>query len=156
MTLGRLGLFAGLVALGCAASAANAADRHGIVSPQDVKWGAAPGSLPAGAQASVLLGDPGKEGLFVMRLKVPKGYHIPPHTHPKPEVVTILSGSLSLGAGEKADASKAMPVPASGFFAMPPGETHFAYFTEDTILQLSSIGPWGINYVNAKDDPRNK
>ena len=47
---------------------------HKIVTPQEVKWGPAPAELPAGAQAAVLLGDPGKEGLFVLRLKLPKGY----------------------------------------------------------------------------------
>jgi hypothetical protein len=62
---------------------------HKVISPQDIKWGPAPPSLPAGAQAAVLYGDPGKEGLFAFRLKVPKGYHIAPHTHPKPEIVTV-------------------------------------------------------------------
>ena len=66
---------------------------HKVISPLDIKWGPAPPSLPAGAQAAVLYGDPGKEGLFAFRLKVPKGYHIAPHTHPKPEIVTVLSGT---------------------------------------------------------------
>jgi len=26
----------------------------------------------------------------------------------------------------------------------------------DTIIQLNSSGPWGINYINPKDDPRPK
>src|SRR5262245_50323927 len=46
---------------------------HKVISPQDIKWGPAPPSLPAGAQAAVLYGDPGKEGLFAFRLKVPQG-----------------------------------------------------------------------------------
>ena len=32
-------------------------------------WGSAPPSLPPGAQATVLLGSPAKEGPFVLRLK---------------------------------------------------------------------------------------
>ena len=66
---------------------------HKLISPQDIMWGPAPPSLPYGAQAVLLYGDPGKEGLFVFRLKVPRGYHIAPHTHPKPEIVTVLSGT---------------------------------------------------------------
>lgn len=155
MTCARSGLLAGLIALGCVASA-GAAEQHNIIAEKDVKWGAAPGSLPAGAQASVLLGDPSKEGLFVLRLKLPKGYHIPPHTHPKPEVVTVVSGALGLGMGDKADPSRATAISTGGFFAMQPGETHFAYANEETVLQLSSTGPWGISYANPKDDPRNK
>lgn len=132
----------------------SAQDGSKIFSPQDIEWGAAPASLPAGAQAAVLYGDPGKEGLFALRLKVPKGYAISPHTHPKPEVVTVISGTFRLGMGETADASKAKPLPAGSFFAMPPGMTHFAAADEDAVVQINSIGPWAITYVNSKDDPR--
>jgi quercetin dioxygenase-like cupin family protein len=70
---------------------------HTVIAADAIEWKAAPPSLPAGAQAAVLYGDPAKEGLFAMRLKLPKGYHIPPHTHPKPEVVTVISGTARLG-----------------------------------------------------------
>lgn len=70
---------------------------HTVIAADAIEWKAAPPSLPAGAQAAVLYGDPAKEGLFAMRLKLPKGYHIPPHTHPKPEVVTVISGTTRLG-----------------------------------------------------------
>jgi hypothetical protein len=85
-----------------------------------------------------------------------KGYHIAPHTHPKPEVVTILSGTLLLGMGETADQGKAKALPAGSFFAMEPGMAHYVYADEETVLQLNSTGPWSLNYVNAKDDPRQK
>jgi len=32
---------------------------------------------------------------------------------------------------------------------------HFAA-ADDTVVQINSTGPWGINYVNPKDDPRQK
>jgi hypothetical protein len=25
---------------------------------------------------------------------------------------------------------------------------HFVFFDEDTVIQLNSIGPWGLSYVN--------
>ena len=55
---------------------------HGLVQPSDVKWGAAPASVPPGAQGAVLQGDPAKAGPFTLRLKLPDGYRIPPHYHP--------------------------------------------------------------------------
>ena len=64
-----------------------------------IKWAPGPASIPAGAEAAVLYGDPSKEGLFALRLKLPKDYRIPPHTHPKPEVVTVISGTFRLGNG---------------------------------------------------------
>jgi quercetin dioxygenase-like cupin family protein len=129
---------------------------HKVISPQDIKWGPAPPSVPAGAQAAVLYGDPGKDGLFAFRLKVPKGYHIAPHTHPKPEIVTVLSGTVRLGMGTTADHDKAQVLPAGSFFALTPGSEHYFFADEDTVVQLNSTGPWGINYVNPKDDPRQK
>jgi quercetin dioxygenase-like cupin family protein len=127
-----------------------------IVPAPEIKWGPAPASLPPGAQAVVLYGDPAKEGLFTLRLKLPKGYHIPPHAHPKPEVVTVLSGTFRLGMGTAADRGKAQPLKAGGFFALEPGVTHFAYADEETVVQLNSNGPWGLHYANPKDDPRQK
>ena len=88
---------------------------HTIITADAIEWKAAPASLPAGAKAALLYGDPAKEGLFAMRLKLPKGYHIPPHTHPKPEVVTVISGTAKLGMGETADQAKAQRLPAGSF-----------------------------------------
>jgi len=145
------------VLMGLAATAAaQMADEHKLVSPAEIKWVPAPPSIPPGAQTAVLYGDPTKEGMFAFRIKMPKGYHIPPHTHPKPEVVTVVSGSFRLAMGEKADAGKGKALPAGAFFAMPPGVAHFAFADEETVVQLNSTGPWGINYVNPNDDPRKK
>ncbi len=131
-----------------------AADEHKIAKPQDIKWSPAPAALPKGAEVAVLFGDPAKEGLFAMRLKFPKGYQIPPHNHPKPEVVTVISGTFRIGMGDTADASKAKALPPGGFVALTPGMNHFGSADEDTVVQLNSIGPWGLTYVNPKDDPR--
>jgi quercetin dioxygenase-like cupin family protein len=148
----------GVVAVASVAAAALAqtTDGHTIISAQEIKWGPAPPSIPPGAQATVLYGDPGKEGLFSLRLKLPKDYAIPPHTHPKPEIVTVISGTFRLGMGEKADKSNGQALPAGSFFALSPGMAHFAFADEDTVIQLNSTGPWGLTYINSADDPRKK
>src|SRR5262249_25547984 len=104
------------VALLSGSSSGQQAGDHTVLSPQDVKWGAAPPSLPPGAQAAVLYGDPTKEGLFAFRIRMPKDYRIPPHTHPKPEIVTVISGTARLGIGETADRGKAQVLPTGSFF----------------------------------------
>jgi quercetin dioxygenase-like cupin family protein len=129
---------------------------HKLLAPGDVKWGPGPASLPPGAEAAILYGDPTKEGLFAMRLKFPKGYRIAPHTHPKPEIVTVIAGTFRLGMGDSADLSKAKALTAGGFIAMSPGQAHYAGADEETIVQLNSTGPWAVTYVNPKDDPRKK
>jgi quercetin dioxygenase-like cupin family protein len=145
-------IISGLIAL--AASASGQGMDHKMLGPQDMKWVKAPPSVPPGAEASVLFGNPGKDGLFVLRFKLPKGYAIPPHTHPIPEIVTVISGTFILGMGDVADRSKAKPLPAGSFFAFAPGMAHYAFTDEETVIQINSTGPWGINYVNPKDDPR--
>jgi quercetin dioxygenase-like cupin family protein len=150
-------LFAVVAFAGVASTAsADEMDGHEIIAPQEIKWGPAPAVLPPGAEAAVLFGDPNKEGLFALRLKLPEGYSVPPHTHPVDEVVTVISGTFSLGMGETADQSKAQPLPAGSFFALPPGTAHYVFIDEETVIQISTIGPWGLTYVNPEDDPRPK
>ena len=127
---------------------------HTVVAPQEIKWGPAPAVLPAGAEAAVLFGDPSKEGLFVLRLKFPAGYSVAPHSHPVDEVVTVISGTFYEGMGETADRRKAQPLPAGSFFARPPGTAHYVFVEEETVVQISTVGPWGLTYINPKDDPR--
>jgi quercetin dioxygenase-like cupin family protein len=131
-----------------------AASDHSVVTPNDVKWEAAPPVLPKGAEAAVLYGDPSKDGVFAMRVKFPAGYIIPPHTHPKPEIVTVMSGTMNLGEGGTVDKSNARALPAGSFFAMPAGMAHFGFYDQETVVQINTVGPWGLNYVNPQDDPR--
>ena len=71
-----------------------------MYAPDQVKYGPAPPSLPAGAELTVLEGDPmGSTGDFTVRLKMPDGYKMAPHTHPHRENVTVLSGSLKVAWG---------------------------------------------------------
>jgi len=124
--------------------------------PDAIKWQEGPPSLPKGAQVALLEGDPGKEGAFVMRVKMPDGYRVPPHIHPKTERVTVISGTLNIGMGEKFDEKACKPMPAGTYGQWPAGMKHFAYVKGETVLQLHGVGPWSIQYLNPDDDPRNK
>lgn len=134
---------------------AAAAPAHIMVTPAEIKWGAAPPGLPPGAQAAAIEGDPAVPGPFTIRVKLPDGWAVPPHFHPADEHATVISGTLLMGMGDVLDAKMAKPLPAGGFGMMPKGEHHFAIAKGETIVQIHGIGPWGITYVNPKDDPRN-
>ena len=129
---------------------------HGLITAADVKWASAPTSLPPGAQAAMLEGDPAKEGPFTLRIRMPDGYRIPPHYHPAVEHVTVLQGTFVLGMGDKATSDGEKMLGAGSFAFMPAGMRHFARTQGDTIVQLHGVGPWGITYVNPADDPRAK
>jgi quercetin dioxygenase-like cupin family protein len=130
-----------------------AQDHHHVVQLGDLKW-SAPAAYPKGAQLAVIRGDPGKEGMYVVRLKVPAGYKIPAHTHPNDENVTVLSGAFGIGTGDKLNEGEGTQVKAGGYSFVMKGMNHFAWFTEDTVIQLHGMGPQGITYVNPADDPR--
>jgi quercetin dioxygenase-like cupin family protein len=122
--------------------------------PENLVWGE-PKDIPPGAKGTVVEGDPSKAEYFTVRAKFPAGYKIAPHTHPAAERLTVLSGNLNMGMGEKFDKDATKPMPAGTYFSMPAGMAHFVYTTEETEIQLSAVGPWGITYINPEDDPRN-
>src|SRR5215207_3673335 len=124
-----------VAALALGLSPALAQQSHTMVNANEVQWKEAPPVLP-GAQISVLYGDPAKEGVFVMRLKFPANYKVPPHTHPVDEVVTVISGEFRLGMGKEFNEAQMKPYTAGGLIAMPPNMEHFAVTKQETVLQI--------------------
>ena len=149
-----------LAGTACPAGAQTAPHAHAgdqrLYTPQEVRWAPGPASLPKGAEAALLYGDPGKEGPFVLRLRFPDGYRIAPHRHPGAEILTVVSGTFVLGAGEAEDKGEARAMPAGSFTAMPPNMPHYARAQGETVVQLNSMGPWAVTYVNPADDPRRR
>lgn len=129
-------------------------DSQVMIAAGDIDWRPGPESLPEGSEFAVLEGDPGERGMFVMRLKLPDGYIIPPHTHPNVERVTVMSGVFNLGHGGQFSREDTARLPAGSFTSMPPGMRHFAIAEGETVIQLTSIGPWEIDYIDPADDPR--
>lgn len=137
------------------------ANEHGMMGIKlhpvsDIEWKAGPPSLPKGAQIAVLEGDPTKEGPFVFRVKVPDGFRIPPHTHPKTERVTVISGTFNIGMGAIFDQSITQAMPAGTYGFWESGMKHFVWVKGETVVQFHGMGPWSIQYVNPADDPRNQ
>jgi hypothetical protein len=46
-------------------------------------------------------------------------------------------------------------MPAGTFGRWDAGMKHFAWAKGETIIQLHGVGPWTINHVDPRDDPRN-
>jgi quercetin dioxygenase-like cupin family protein len=128
---------------------------HVIFTPANVPWADIP-SLPEGAKIAVLEGPITEAVPFTFRIKFPANFKIPPHWHPATERVTVLSGTLHLGKGDTFDEAKTTALPAGSISIMEPQIKHFAWTSEETVVQLSGRGPWGITYVNLADDPRKK
>lgn len=130
------------------------ADEFKLNIPEEIQWQDGPPSLPKGAQIAVLEGDPTQEGPFVFRVKVPDGYRIPVHTHPKTERVTVISGTFRIGMGDTFDKDSAKPMKAGAYGYWEAGMKHFVWTEGETIVQFHGDGPWKIAYDNPADDPR--
>lgn len=125
-----------------------------MLTPQQVQWQPAPGAVPGGAQVAVLEGDPEANEPFVIRLRMPDGYRFPAHSHPHTERVTVIQGTMHLGMADRFDMSAARAFPAGSFVAIPAGQPHFVLAEGETIIQVTGVGPLGVDYVRPEDDPR--
>jgi hypothetical protein len=150
-------LFSMIVALTFLVMASPGAAQHSghvMFTPDGLQWTDTP-ALP-GAKVAVIEGPLTEAVPFTFRIKFPANYKIAPHWHPAIERVTVLSGTIHLGVGDTFDQSKAKALPAGSISIMEPKMNHFAWTSEETVVQLSGMGPWGITFVNPADDPRKK
>ncbi len=148
-----LGFLVAFVVLCGIAGAQETKPMHVLMAPADLKWGDPPPVFEKGMSFAVVSGDPSKPGLYVVRAKMPAGYKIAPHWHPTDEHVTVLSGTLSLGMGEKFDKASMKELPAGGYALLPADMRHFAMATMETTIQVHGQGPFVLTYVNPADDP---
>jgi quercetin dioxygenase-like cupin family protein len=120
----------------------------------ELKWGAAPPVFEPGAQMAVLQGDPSKAGEeFTVRLRLPNGYKIAPHTHPTAENITVIEGTFLVGMGSTLDRTKMMALPRGAFVSAPAEHAHYAVARGETVVQVHAIGPFALTYVNPADAP---
>jgi quercetin dioxygenase-like cupin family protein len=124
------------------------------LTPSEMKWTKQGALAASGLEQLNLVGDPTRAGPYTLRLRFPKGYKIPPHTHPDSREVTILSGVFATGYGETFDSAKLKILPAGSFYTEPANVPHYIEIEEDTVLQVSGTGPSGRNFVKPADNPK--
>lgn len=111
-------------------------------------WKPAPAPLPPGMETVVLEGDPRSNEIFTLRLRAPAGTRLAPHTHPLPERVTVIQGAIGVGFGRVYDQTAMRVFRTGDYYLNPPGAPHFVGFAEDSILQVTGHGPWGVEWVS--------
>jgi len=144
-----------IIALGTSALAQKEPMKFTRTTPDELIWMPSPPAIPKGAQMAVITGDPTKAGsVVVQRVKFPPNYIVPPHTHPYDEIVTIISGPVVFGMGEKVDPSSAADMPGT-VYANPAKNPHYVKNgAGESIIQTQFVAPGGIDYINPSDDPR--
>jgi quercetin dioxygenase-like cupin family protein len=128
----------------------------GEILSENVQWQPFE-AFPPEAQLAVLIGELGKPGPYVVRVKVPGGVKLMPHTHPEDRIYTVISGVFYIGLGTSFDANKLKAYAPGSVVILPANTAHFHWAKSgEYITQVSGIGPLGIDYVAPGDDPRNQ
>ena len=127
----------------------------GEVLPESIPWNAFP-AFPPSVQLAVLVGDTTKPVPYVIRVKVPRGVKLMPHSHPEDRVYTVISGIFYIGVGTKFTAEKLIAYPPGSVVVLPRDTPHFHWARSgEYVTQVTAVGPLGLDYVNPNDDPRN-
>jgi len=154
-----LALLAGMAWMGRSGinSARAAAPAKNVFTPDGIQYGPAPAFVQPGAELAVLEGNPmAASGDYTVRLKMPAGYRIAPHWHPKRENVTVISGTFKVGMGDHFDESSMSSFPAGSFAYLDPDMHHYAMASGEVVVQIHGMAPVQFNYINPEDDPSRK
>ena len=141
-------LLASACAFASPALNASAAGAPTVVMADQAKYAPAPKPYPGEAMMAVLSGDPSKAGSqYTVRLKLPDGTKILPHTHGDTENVTVISGTLLVGVGSSFDAKKMLALKAGSYASIPAGTAHYAMAKGETVVQVNGVGPASITLI---------
>jgi quercetin dioxygenase-like cupin family protein len=125
------------------------------VLAEDIDWKPF-AAFPPTVRLAVVVGRPTEPGPYTIRVKVPRGVKLMPHRHTEDRVYTVIAGVFYVGVGDEFDSEKLEAYPPGSVIVLPGNTPHFHWAkSSEYITQVTAIGPLGIGYLSAKDDPRN-
>jgi quercetin dioxygenase-like cupin family protein len=125
------------------------------VLPDDIDWRPF-AAFPPSVRLAVIVGQPSQNAPYTIRVKVPHGVKLMPHRHPEDRVYTVMSGVFYIGLGDRFDPDELEAYPPGSVVVLPGNTFHFHWAKSgEYITQVTAIGPLGLEYLNAEDDPRN-
>jgi quercetin dioxygenase-like cupin family protein len=124
------------------------------VLPADIDWEPFP-AFPPSARLAAVVGHPSEVAPYVVRVKVPSGVQLMPHTHHEDRVYTVISGVFYIGVGQQFDEGILEAYPPGAVIVLPGGTPHFHWAKSgEYVTQVTAIGPISLEYVNPEHDPR--
>jgi pimeloyl-ACP methyl ester carboxylesterase len=115
---------------------------HAVYPLEEDAWHEMPQGMPPGSRFAVISGDPHKAGPFVVRLRLPPGYILPPSRRRNEEQMIVLAGSITVGTGSESGATHARTLTAGAYLLLPANELQFAHTQDGAIVQIFGIGPF--------------
>jgi quercetin dioxygenase-like cupin family protein len=124
------------------------------ILPEDIIWKSFP-AFPPSVRLAVVVGEPSERAPYVIRVKMPAGVKLMPHSHPEDRIYTVMSGIFYIGLGDKFDGDKVKPYPPGSVIVLPGNTSHFHWAKSgEYVTQITAIGPLGLEYMDPADDPR--
>ena len=131
-------------------------DRFKVIRNDEIDWKPFP-AFPPSARLAVLVGEPTQAGPYLIRVKVPSGVKLMPRRHPEDRIYTVMSGVFYIGVGDRFDGDKVEAYPPGSVIVLPGKTPHFHWARSgEYVSQVQGIGPLGLEYLDSRDDPRNK
>ena len=131
-------------------------DAFRSILSEDVDWKPF-AAFPPPVRLAVLVGHPSEAGPYTIRVKVPHDIKLMPHRHPEDRVYTVISGVFYIGLGDRFDPDELQAYPPGSVVVLPGNTPHFHWAkSSEYVTQVTAIGPLGLEYLSAEDDPRNK
>jgi hypothetical protein len=125
------------------------------VLSEDINWKPF-AAFPPSVRLAVIVGQPCEAGPYTIRVRVPHGVKLMPHRHPEDRVYTVISGIFYIGLGDQFNPEKMEAYPPGSVIVLPGHTSHFRWAKSgEYVTQVTAIGPLGLEYLSAKDDPRN-
>lgn len=127
-----------------------------VIRSEGIEWKPFP-AFPPAARLAVLIGDPAKPGLYVIRVRLPGDVKMMPHRHAEDRVYTVISGVFYIGLGTDFDETRLTAHAPGSVIVLPAGTAHFHWAKSgEYVTQVTAIGPLGLEYVDASHDPRGR
>lgn len=124
------------------------------ILPEEIEWEPF-AAFPPSARLAIVVGEPLQKGPYTVRVKLPGGEKLMPHSHPEDRVYTVISGIFYIGLGDRFDAEKLKAYPPGSVIILPGNTSHFHWAKSgEYVTQVTALGPLGLEYVNSEDDPR--
>jgi quercetin dioxygenase-like cupin family protein len=125
------------------------------VLSEDINWEPF-AAFPPSVRLAIIVGQPSEAAPYTIRVRVPRGVKLLPHRHPEDRVYTVISGVFYIGLGDEFDPQALEAYPPGSVIVLPGNTSHFHWAkSSEYVTQVTAIGPLGLEYVSAKDDPRN-
>ncbi len=126
------------------------------ILPEQIDWKTFP-AFPPSVRLGILVGQPSEPGPYVIRVKVPSGVKLMPHQHPEDRIYTVMSGVFYIGLGDHFDDEHVEAYPPGSVIILPGNTPHFHFAKSgEYVTQVTAVGPLGIEYLDPRDDPRQR